>query len=265
MKSRGKKQQAYAVPLAEGGRLARRQTGFLSDGSYLFQDQLRVDGFLAPTIITSTAWLLEFYHLTRGEMYCWSGTKRLEPETRKFGILYPPFSIAKPCFKNTRTKLWGLAGNHRLPDDIPNTPTLFGSNFSEVPSGVEQAIAIIRAGTQPQAVAAYPSPSLLSLKAKRLIDENYFDYPSITRIAERLGVSLEHLSRQFKHDYELTPSSYLRQLRLADVPLQLARGEEIVNISEKAGFNDLSRFYKQFRKTTRTSPGACRTVMKPRR
>ena len=29
----------------------------------------------------------------------------------------------------------------------------------------------------------------------------------------------------------------------------------------EVGYNDLSRFYKQFRKATRTSPAACRTMM----
>ena len=60
-----------------------------------------------------------------------------------------------------------------------------------------------------------------------------------------------------------SPSSYLHKLRLADAPLRLARGEQIVNVSLDAGYNDLSRFYKQFRKTTKTSPGVCQTLMKP--
>jgi AraC-like DNA-binding protein len=45
----------------------------------------------------------------------------------------------------------------------------------------------------------------------------------------------------------------------------LARGEEIISVSQEVGYNDLSRFYKQFRKTTKTSPGACQTLMKPNR
>jgi AraC-like DNA-binding protein len=106
---------------------------------------------------------------------------------------------------------------------------------------------------------------LLSLKAKRLIDENYLSFPSIARVAGRLGVTHEHLSRQFKRDFEISPGAYLHQLRLADAPLRLARGEEIINVSQDVGYNDLSRFYKQFRKTTKTSPGVCQALMKPNR
>ena len=42
--------------------------------------------------------------------------------------------------------------------------------------------------------------------------------------------ALAHLSRQFKRDYGLTPSAYLRQLRVADAPLRLAAGQPIVVI-----------------------------------
>jgi AraC-like DNA-binding protein len=105
-------------------------------------------------------------------------------------------------------------------------------------------------------------PSLVTIKAKRLIDENYLVFPSISRIAGRLNVSPEHLSRTFKQDLGLTPSQYLRKLRVADATFRLSQGEQIIDISHDVGYNDLSRFYKQFRKTTNTSPGACRETLK---
>ena len=76
--------------------------------------------------------------------------------------------------------------------------------------------------------------------------------------ADRLKVSHEHLSRQFKKDYGLTPSAYLHKLRVAEATSRLSKGEEIIDISLDVGYNDLSRFYKQFRKATRTSPAVCR-------
>jgi YesN/AraC family two-component response regulator len=37
------------------------------------------------------------------------------------------------------------------------------------------------------------------------------------------------------------------------------RGEAIIEVSGDVGYNDLSRFYKQFRKSTAASPGFCRS------
>jgi AraC-like DNA-binding protein len=48
---------------------------------------------------------------------------------------------------------------------------------------------------------------------------------------------------------------------MADTPLRLARGEPIIEVSAEVGYNDLSRFYKQFRKKTKTSPAACRDIL----
>ena len=60
----------------------------------------------------------------------------------------------------------------------------------------------------------------------------------------------------------MTPSQYLHQLRVAEATIRLSIGEPIVDISQGVGYNDLSRFYKQFRRKTRTSPAACSEILK---
>ena len=258
MKSLRQDRVNATVELDELSVAGRRKTSFLPDGCYLFEDVLQGDG--AMKIITCTAWLLELYQLRSGELAFLSGGTRLVPETAVFGVLYPPFTISAPCFTKVRGLVVGLAGTQPLPVEFTSAPFLFDTSFTGVPAGVAQVLQILQKARNVQSAAAYPRPSLLSLKAKRLIDENYFDYPSIGRVAGRLGVTPAHLSRQFKFDYEMSPSNYLHKLRLADVPLRLAKGEEIVNVSENVGYNDLSRFYKQFRKTTSTSPGMPRAL-----
>lgn len=257
------KKTDFQIELSDGGKLARSRTELLPDGTYLFEDELAIDGTLTAKVITCAAWLLELYDLQSGELSFISGNEQIRPHTKRFGVLYPPFSITQPCFKNVRGRLVGIAATEPLPTEFTLTPIVFESAFKQTPSHLAQVLKILQLGNQRQAIALNPKPSLLSLKAKRLIDENYLIYPSITRIAARLGVTHEHLSRQFKRDFAMSPSNYFRQLRIADAPLRLARGEEIINVSQEVGYNDLSRFYKQFRKTTNTSPGACKAIMRP--
>jgi AraC-like DNA-binding protein len=203
--------------------------------------------------------------LKSGELFFISGDERVRPHTKCFGVFYPPFTISQPCFKNAKGRLVGVAATASLPGELMTAPIVFETSFSELPSSAKQAIEVIGSGKNRRSIEMNPKPSLLSLKAKRLIDANYLAYPSIARVAARLKVTHEHLSRQFKRDFQLSPSNYLRLLRVADAPLRLARGEEIINVSQDVGYNDLSRFYKQFRKTTNTSPGACQTIMRPER
>ena len=136
---------------------------------------------------------------------------------------------------------------------------MFETEFDAAITSTADAVKILNAARDKRFIELNSRPSLLSIKTKRMIDENYHVYPSIARVAARLNVSHEHLSRQFKRDYEMSPSSYLHRLRMAEATYKLMKGEEIIEVSADVGYNDLSRFYKQFRKSTKTSPGHCRT------
>ena len=254
---------SFDLKLDQGVEIGRRKAGFLPDGAYLFEDELKVEQFLTAKVITCSAWLLELYELSAGEIFFIKDVVEIRPATQSCGVLYAPFTISQPCFRKARAHFVGVAATTPLPSEFTTRPVLFDTAFDGTPSDVNQVIDILRSGKNCQTVELTSKPSLLSLRAKQLIDANYFDYPSIGRIAARLKVTHEHLSRQFKVDFGLSPSSYLHKLRLADAPLRLAQGEQIVNVSLDAGYNDLSRFYKQFRKNTKTSPGVCQTLLKP--
>jgi AraC-like DNA-binding protein len=103
---------------------------------------------------------------------------------------------------------------------------------------------------------AWVSP--VSRKAKSLIASNYRADVAIGDIARKLGVSHAHLTRQFKHDYGLTPVGYRHRLRVSEAVGRLSQGEKILDIGFDVGFNDTTRFYDDFRKVTGTSPGKCR-------
>lgn len=246
----------------EDGRRPRRETRFTPDGAYFFADELRVEGELTARIVTCRAWLLEIWELAAGEVFFLRDAEKIQPRGKVFGVFYAPFSVIEAGFKNARGRFVGLAAVDP-PAGAGKSPLIFETSPVEGLSGAEKISEILRAAENPRSIEINSRPSLVSLSAKRLIDENYLIYPSISKIAARLKVSPEHLARRFKNDFQMTPSAYLRLLRIADAPLRLARGEEIVSVSHEVGYNDLSRFYKQFRQTTKTSPGVCQTLMKP--
>ena len=242
----------------------RRKTENLPGGLYFFEDEFDGNNVFNANIITCAGWLLELIELESGEIFFKKGTEEIRPKAKQLGIFYPPFSITRPCFKNTKGFVRGIAGISELPEKYTKNPIVFETIFFPSPKSVEQIIEIFDSSRNVQSVEAYPKPSLLSLRAKRLIDENYQIFPSIARIAGRLKVSHEHLTRRFKHDFEMSPNAYLHKLRIADATFRLSQGEKIINISNDVGYNDLSRFYKQFRKSTANSPGFCQSAIKTR-
>ena len=240
----------------------RRKTENLPEGLYYFEDELEIEGVLKANVITCTGWLLELLQLNAGEVSFFSGAEEIRPHFAQLAVFYPPFTFTQPCFKRVKARLKGIAGIIDLPAGFLQKPFVFETDFAKTPKTVAEVIEILNSRRHVQFIDANPKASLLSLKAKKLIDENYRIFPSISRIAARLQVSHEHLTRQFKKDFGLSPNAYLHQIRIADATFRLSQGEAIIEVSGDVGYNDLSRFYKQFRKSTAKSPGFCKVSKK---
>ena len=238
----------------------RRRTENLPGGLYYFEDELETNGVLKARVITAAGWLLEFLKLDAGEISCVSGAEEIAAPFRELAIFYPPFTVTRPVFSSVKARLKGVAGTAPLAPDLPAAarPLVFEVDFENAPKSAAAVAEVLRSARAARSVDACANASLLSLRAKKLIDQNYRIFPSIARIAARLNVSHAHLTRQFKRDLQLSPNAYLHQIRIADATFRLTRGEQIIEVSNEVGYNDLSRFYKQFRKSNAASPGFCR-------
>ena len=235
----------------------------LPDRSYSIKDTVSIDGEGVSPFVFCACWLLEILDIESGEFYFLRDDEEVRPVSKRFGIFYPPFAIVRSYVKHLKGKVRGVGAVDLLPG-LPKHPVIFETNFKKPFADAAQAVEVVVAGTNVQSIEPNTKLSLLSVRAKRLIDENYLAFPSIARVAERLSVSHAHLSRQFKRDFDMSPSEYLHHLRVADATYRLSLGEPIIDISHDVGYNDLSRFYKQFRKKTTTSPAICRTILEKR-
>ena len=82
---------------------------------------------------------------------------------------------------------------------------------------------------------------------------------SLSGLARELGISKHHLSRRFKETVGVTFRSYLLQARLELAKTLLADGQlSITDVALMAGFNDLARFDKLFKRHTALTPSAYR-------
>jgi AraC-like DNA-binding protein len=242
--------------------IVRRDTRLFADGVYSFRDELNIEGTVTMTLVTGSSWLLEYFEISDGELSFASGNATVHSRGDNCWVFYPPFSLTQPSLCGMRGAVSGKAGTAEVAAELREKPFLFESDASILKESLAE---ILARATNRQSIEFNPRASALSMRARKMIVNAHPKNPSIARIAARLGVSNAHLSRQFRRDYAMSPREYLHQLRIADARFGLARGETIADVSGHAGYGDLSRFYKQFGKRARTSPGRCRAMITPRR
>ena len=200
---------------------------------------------LTGSMVIGQHWLLEMIRTESGH-------------TR--GFFWAPFGIIRD-FPEVDDLINGHFVGFSAPLEPPGhwlvTSMMFDLGNAALARTPQEFISLI-AEPRPYISLENTAASPLSQKAKRFIAEHFTTSVLIGEVARTLGVSHAHLSRQFKADFGLTPVDYQHRVRVSEAINRLSRGEEILETGYDVGFADTSRFYKNFRKITGTSPGKCR-------
>jgi hypothetical protein len=168
---------------------ARRKLELLSAGAFLIEDDVKIKGSRNMTFMMCDAWLLGLFELETGHYSFIRGGEPIRPKTKHFGIFYPPFSMMRVYVKDIRGRWAGMAATTCLPEKFMAVPILFETDFTAPPKSVERVEEILNSSYNRQSIELNPTPSLLSIQVKRLINETYLARSSIARIAARLGVT----------------------------------------------------------------------------
>ena len=89
----------------------------------------------------------------------------------------------------------------------------------------------------------------------RYLSEHIDENPSITELAEHLGVSEVYLRRKFKESVGTSPAKYRNELRLGKSVSYLKFGDiSVQEISDTLGYATVSHFIKEFKERYGLSP-----------
>ena len=226
-----------------------QSTSPLSNGGIWIEGKLGTapEGMSGPMVF-GPDWLLE---MVRGE----DGGSTL-------GLFWAPFAIIRD-FPNLdsmgNVRFVGFSTPTKPPADWLRSSMTFDLGDVPLARSPQEFMDLIRKPCPYLSMEGTASISLLSQRAKSLISSQYRTSLAIAEVARALGVSHAHLSRQFKQDFGLTPIQYLHRLRVSEAIGRLSQGEKTLDVGYDVGFNDTTRFYKDFRKVTGTSPAKCRS------
>ena len=96
-------------------------------------------------------------------------------------------------------------------------------------------------------------------RARRAFEAGACRGASVAGVADRLGVSYEHLSRRFRQRLGCSPQTYCQRLRRQRAEHLLDEGElSLAAIAAAVGYADYPAFSQAFRRWTGTCPSAWR-------
>ena len=145
------------------------------------------------------------------------------------------------------TCLWRLhveLTNHQQPDPVI-LKNIFHNWLRELMRDTEEGVALFI----PEKIR----------QVKQYLDQHARTRITLKELSEKVGMSIPHLSAEFKRCYGDSPINYLIGLRLRQARyLLLDRQLQITEIASRVGYDDIFHFSKLFKKHFGISPRAMR-------
>jgi len=169
----------------------------------------------------------------------------------KVGIFLPPFAIVD-WILTPGTINYNVVFSNRLLHEVAElaqSAFFFGYPSQKVPTSPEEVIEIVSASKNPVVIERGDTPHPMAAKLKHLIAATFEKDHTLGYLAAQIGTSAAFLARKFKDSYGLQPVTYRSQLRVHEaMRILLMESSSVTQAGYKGGFQDLSRFNKQFRK-----------------
>lgn len=102
-------------------------------------------------------------------------------------------------------------------------------------------------------------------RARDILEAEFHDSISLTRVAEAVDVHPVHLARVFRKHLRCTPGEYVRHLRIDFACRELSQSDaSLVEIALAAGFAHQAHFSRVFKAQTGMTPSEFRIALRLR-
>lgn len=198
-------------------------------------------------LITNAACLLAQVEVVSGSV-CFPLASGLVPAPPRFVLWVPPRTLLPVRFEHASVQSEGL-GSFKPLGRSPEGAALLGW-----PERAELSAELLRGDSLARLDADAQLPEAM-VRARRLLHESLDQAAPVRHVARELGLDADALTRAFTRAFGLTPKQYCHRARLFDASLKLLSGATILSAALETGWNDLSRFYTQFRRFLFATPG----------
>jgi len=232
----------------------QRIVSLLKNNLVHFKSIGKVAGNVSIRDVTGPFFRLIYTEDIEGKVYWLRDNKKVEPQKRQYALFIPPYSISEDVHENSYFKCEMLLGDIDLNTKF-NEPIIFYPDKFQIPLGIEEIKNILDNIVKYDFIGRAINPNVIASKAKIIIQNNFLDNIKIDTVAKKLSISNAMLSQYFKKSFGMTPVQYRRALRIEYSILLLSQGKAPAEVAHKVGYNDLGRFYKQFKDVLYDCPG----------
>jgi methylphosphotriester-DNA--protein-cysteine methyltransferase len=174
-----------------------------------------------------------------------------------FALFLPPSAVVQAALERCDVTSVAVAFRPLPSDEVPGHAALLAGRHPAPRSRLD-VLERLRAAAAWIRIDRSPDPAPLAAAAKGILDREYGGPIMIGGIAARLHTPPAILSRAFRRAYGMTPVAYRHHVRVMDALMRFADGAAPAQVFQDAGFDDLGRFYKIFRRVTCAAPGSYR-------
>lgn len=151
-----------------------------------------------------------------------------------------------------------FASSQSIPKSFPKKAIIFPYSKLVTPIDLPITESLVNNRQQTNFIEIATQPSGIAERIKSEIEKSYMTSLTLRDLSEKLRLSLSSQTQHFKNSYHVSPSFYKKNLRIVSSMEKLLRAlkndQSINDIAFDCGYNDISRFYKQFKKLIGTTP-----------
>ena len=258
MRSKYQSTQANCVQTGQACCQVARTVQRLSPGLLRLDQEVCATGHERGLDATGRFWMLAAIEVRHGAVEYVSGGQRVPAPAKVFGVSAPPFSILEVALSRTNSHSMAFVSTEKASPTLPGEPVAFDIASPDVPDSVPDLIQEFSERSSTIRIGRCQRPPPLALRTKAAIDETYALQIPLSAIAAELGTSASAMSRAFNGSYGIPPVRYRHLVRIMDGMMRLLEGEPVTRVFQDVGFEDLSRFYRQFKRYTLSPPSVYR-------
>ena len=183
-------------------------------------------------------------------------TKYPSVELKKsYGIFLPKWCLVYGEILCKAQNIRCLISDRSLPDGAPTYACVFDLlKGKALPENSAEALSYLSKCKNRLSIEFNENPTGFGRKIKHIIDDSYKSDKNLRLLAQNLKTNQTTFGRAFREDFGISPVKYRNNLRIVAASFEMLKGRKSTDVFQDIGFNDLSRFNKQFKSLTGTSP-----------